>query len=278
MSTLISGSSLFVEANGLNTHLLSYGDKMDTPVIILPGITSPAATAGFLANRISQHGYCVYVPDLRGRGQTDIPPAGSYRMENYAADVAGMIECLDLDKPIIIGHSLGARIAAAYVTTYASKEHGPLVLVDPPLSGPGRSPYPTNLESFMSQLREAKEGTSLNEVRRFYPKWPEKELQIRIDVLPSCDETAIRETHAGFNSEDFFPYWKNITQPCVLLYGGLSPVVTAQGVADLAAANPQISLISVPEAGHMIPWDNEEGFFKILFPALKDLESTCSQP
>jgi len=264
MSITISGESEFVQANGLRHHLLTYGDPGASPLLILPGITSPAATADFLAIRIADLGFRPIVPDIRGRGQTEVPPAGNYTLDHYAADIAGLVGALGLSRPVIIGHSMGARIAAAYVTTYQPQDHDVVVLVDPPISGPERGPYPTSLASFMSQLNEAREGTTLSAVRRFYPKWPERELQIRIDVLPSCDETAVRETHAGFESEDFFPYWRRLTMPAALIYGGESQVVTEDGARDLAAANPLIPVYSVPKAGHMIPWENESGFFKVL--------------
>jgi N-formylmaleamate deformylase len=265
----IAGKSMFVEANGLRHRVLCYGAASDPALMILPGITSPAATADFLAQRISEAGFHVVVPDIRGRGESGRAPSGSYRLEDYALDVNAIVKAMDLVSPILVGHSMGARIAAAYTTTYARDEHALTVLVDPPLSGPGRGSYPTSLESFMQQLTEAKRGTTAEEVRRFYPKWPDREIRIRVDVLASCDETAIRETHAGFEREDFFPYWRELTEPALLIYGADSPVVTGEGARDLAAANPRIAIRSVADAGHMVPWDNENAFFDILLPALQ---------
>jgi len=268
VSVQLSGRSLFVEANGLRHHLRAYGAEGTPAAMLLPGITSPAATADFVAARLARQGFAVYVPDIRGRGETDVPPAGSYTLRHYADDVAGLVTTLELARPVVIGHSMGARIAAAYATEYAPGAHGPVVLVDPPLSGPDRGPYPTSLESFMAQLSEARAGTTIEAVRRFYPKWPERELRLRLEALPSCDETAIRETHAGFESEDFFPYWRALTAPALLIYGLESPVVTARGAEDLHAANPVVPMIGVPGAGHMIPWDNYDGFFEALLPWL----------
>ncbi|MEQ9692371.1 MAG: alpha/beta hydrolase [Bauldia litoralis] len=268
MTVGLAGKSIVLEANDLRHRVLSYGAPDAQPVLLLPGITSPAGTADFLATRIADLGFAVIVPDIRGRGDTDTPPPGNYRLQDYAADVHGIVRELGLVAPIVIGHSMGARIAAAYAVDHAGPEHNLIVLVDPPLSGPGRDPYPTGLDSFMAQLNEAKAGTTVEAVRRFYPKWPERELLLRIELLPTCDETAVRETHAGFEQEDFFPYWRHLAPPTVLLYGADSPVVTAAGVADLAEANPDIPRIAIPEAGHMIPWDNFDGFFKELAPLL----------
>lgn len=268
MSVDISGRSVEVRANGLHHHLLEYGGGERGDVLILPGITSPAATADFIARPISNLGFRVDIPDLRGRGASAVPPAGSYRLSDYAADVSGLIDALGLKQPIIIGHSLGARIAAAYAVLHGPALHGHLVLVDPPTSGPGRGPYPTSRDAFLTQLREAKRGTTADEVRRFYPKWPERELRLRASVLASCDEAAVLETHANFEREDFFEYWKQITRPATLIRGGDSPVVPPKAAADLAAANPSIPIIRVPDAGHMVPWDNFSGFMDVLLPLI----------
>jgi N-formylmaleamate deformylase len=147
-------------------------------------------------------------------------------------------------------------------------DRGHLILVDPPTSGPGRGLYPTSCESFLTQLNEAKRRTSADEVRRFYPKWPQRELQLRAEVLASCDETAVLETHAGFETEDFFSYWARIRRPATLIRGANSPVVPPDAAADLAASNPAVPILRVLDAGHMVPWDNFNGFFQVLVPLL----------
>jgi N-formylmaleamate deformylase len=264
----ISGLGIEVEANGLRHHVLEYGEAGRPDLLILPGITSPAATADFLAVLLAADGYRVHVPDIRGRGRTDRAPSAEYRLTDYAADVAGLVAALGLERPAILGHSMGARIAIAYAALYAPDDHGLLLLVDPPVSGPDRGPYPTSREAFLEQLREAQRGTTADEVRRFYPKWPERELQLRAEVLATCDETAVLETHAGFESEDVFGYWRALRQPALLIRGGDSPVVPEAAAGDLRRANPAIDIVTVPGAGHMVPWDDLPGFLDAVRPAL----------
>ncbi|MCU1618659.1 MAG: N-formylmaleamate deformylase [Modestobacter sp.] len=268
MTVEISGESVEVEANGLRHRVLRYGDPGARDLLVLPGITSPAVTADFLAVRLADLGYRVTVPDARGRGQTDRAPAGGYRMVDYAADVAGLVEALGLASPVVLGHSMGARTAAAYAVLHAPDQHGLSILVDPPVSGPGRGPYPTSWESFAQQLGEAQRGTGPDEVRRFYPKWPLRELQLRAEVLISCDEAAVRESFLGLEEEDFFEYWARLSPPVVLVRGGDSPVVPLSAVADLRRARPDIEIVTVPGAGHMVPWDNLAGFFDAVRPYL----------
>ena len=264
----IAGERVDVQANGLRHSVLRYGREGAPDLLVLPGITSPAVTADFLAVLFSDLGFRVTVIDVRGRGESDRAESGNYRLVDYAADVAGLVEELELETPAIVGHSMGARIAAAYAVRHAPADHGLLVLVDPPTSGPGRGPYPTTREQFLQQLTEAYRGTTADEVRRFYPKWPERELQLRAEVLATCDETAVLETHEGFETEDFFEYWARLTQPVVLIRGGDSPVVPLPAVADLRRARPDIAIHTVPGAGHMVPWDDLPGFLDIVRPAL----------
>lgn len=257
----IRGRSEFVRANGLTHRVLQYGAAAGTSdMLVLPGITSPAVTADFVAVQLAEMGFRVMVADARGRGETDRAPTGQYRLEDYAADVDALVDALELRDPVVLGHSMGARIAAAYAVLHAPQGHGLLVLVDPPVSGPGRGPYPTPRESFVQQLREAQRGTSPEEVRKFYPKWPLRELQLRAEVLATCDETAVLESHEGLETEDFFGYWERLTRPVLLVRGQDSPVVPESAAGDLRRGRPDITIVSVPDAGHMVPWDNLPGF------------------
>lgn len=54
--------------------------------------------------------YRVIAPDSRGHGRTD-NPAGRLAYDLMAEDVAGLIDALDLDRPLVAGYSDGAQIA-----------------------------------------------------------------------------------------------------------------------------------------------------------------------
>jgi N-formylmaleamate deformylase len=244
-----------VEASGLSLHALDFGGD-GPPMLVLPGITSPAITWEFVARELRPEVRPI-VADLRGRGLSD---AGeSYAIDDYAADAHALIGGLDLDRPIVLGHSLGARIAAALAVRHPGSA-GPLILVDPPLSGPGRPPYPTTLEAFLGQLAEAQAGTTAEAVAAHWPGWPPREHELRARWLATCDETAVSETHKGFESDDFLELWKALPEPALLVRGDRSPVVTQEGAEELRDLHPEIEIVSVPDAAHMIPWDNLPGF------------------
>lgn len=254
----VPATSRWVRSGDLRLHVLDYGGD-GVPLVVLPGITSPAVTMDLVAREVTDLVRPI-VLDVRGRGLSD--SGKSYTLEDYADDTVAVIDGLGLDRPLLLGHSMGARIAAV-VAARGVPLRG-TVLVDPPMSGPGRGPYPTTLEAFLGQLEQAQRGTDADEVARSWPRWPRREQELRARWLSSCDAEAVAATHAGFESEDFFTTWPQVPARTVLLYGGESPVVTAAGVAEAAAANPGAELVEVPGAGHMVFWDEQERARRLL--------------
>jgi N-formylmaleamate deformylase len=181
-------------------------------------------------------------------------------LPDYAADLAGLLAQLTLQQPIVIlGHSMGARIAASLAVSHPKSSRA-MILADPPVSGPGGVTYPYPLEFYLEQLRKAKEGTSVEELRRFLPTWTDEQLNDRVEWLPTCDETAIIESHRGLNEEDFFYFWDKINIPLLLLYGQESVVLSEAAAAKLREMNPRAETVRIAKAGHMIPWDNLPDF------------------
>lgn len=251
-----SGTSGYAERDGVRLHYLEYGD--DGPaLVIVPGITSPAITWEWVSEELARE-HRVLTLDVRGRGLSDKPTSG-FTLPEYAEDTIAVIDAAGLDRPIVLGHSMGARIVAALGVLHRARV-GPLVLVDPPLTGPGRGPYPTSLEAFMDQLEKARAGATVDEIREYFPSWTDEQLQQRLEWLPTCDETAVAETWRNFHDEDVFPYLSELEPPVLFMYGGESPVIPAAAVPEVERTNPRLEIVRVPGAGHMIPWDNLEGF------------------
>lgn len=261
----VPATSRWVRSGSVRLHVLDYGPSDGVPVVVLPGITSPAVTMDFVARELTDL-VRPLVLDVRGRGLSDDAP--DYDLGSYAADVEAVVDGLGLRDPILFGHSMGARIAARVTATRPLRG---AVLADPPLSGPGRAPYPTTLDAFLGQLAQARRGTDADEVARSWPRWPRREQELRARWLSSCSRSAIAATHAGFESEDFFADWPKVPAPAYFLYGGASPVVTAAGAAEAAERNPSAELVEIPGAGHMIFWDEPEAALGALREALRKL-------
>ncbi|MDW5595026.1 alpha/beta hydrolase [Conexibacter stalactiti] len=254
----LGAASAWVEGT-VRLHALDYGGDRP-PLVVLPGITSPAVTWDFVVAELRDVVRPV-VLDLRGRGLSDA--AASYALDDYAGDVEATVHALGLDRPLLLGHSLGARIAAA-VAVRGNVALAGTIAIDPPLSGPGRGGYPTPRAAFVQQLAEGRAGTTADAVARHYPAWPRAELALRARWLRTCDEAAVLESHARFAEEDFFAIWPDVPAPAAVIRGADSPVVTPADASDLTAANPAAPVVAVAGAGHMVPWDRRDEFIAAL--------------
>ncbi|WP_406280371.1 alpha/beta fold hydrolase [Embleya sp. NBC_00896] len=264
----LPADSRWVRSGEVRLHVLDYGGDLP-PLVVLPGITSPAVALDFVARELTDLVRPIVV-DVRGRGLSDAGAA--YGLDDYASDteaiIAGLGPDLGPDRPLLAGHSMGARIAAA-VAVRSKADIAGTVLVDPPMSGPGRALYPTTAEVFLAQLRQAQQGTDADEVALSWPRWPRREQELRASWLASCGQEAILASHRGFETEDFFDLWPSVQGPTALLYGADSPVVTGEGAAEARRANPDALYTVIPDAGHMVFWDNPPAAVEALRAALR---------
>ncbi|WP_174908263.1 alpha/beta fold hydrolase [Burkholderia diffusa] len=261
-STFLYGAN--VRANGIRQHYLRYGGatgaRASRPAIVLiPGITSPAITWGFVGD-VFGAAFDTYVLDVRGRGLSDASPSLDYGLDAQADDVAALVAALGLPRTSLVGHSMGARIAArAALRGIGGLES--VVLVDPPVSGPNRRDYPGKLPWYIDSMALARAGTDAEGMRTFCPTWTDAELQLRAEWLHTCDERAVRTSYEGFHTDDFHADAARLTVPSLLITAGRGDVVRDDDVAELQRATPSMRHVRVPDAGHMIPWDNAAGFY-----------------
>lgn len=255
MAALLYGANIY--ANNIRQHYLRYGGK-GQPLLLIPGITSPAITWGFVAEALAE-AFDVYVLDVRGRGLSESGPHLAYDLDTYAADVAAIIAGLELKDCIVLGHSMGARIALRLGHNVPANI-ARMILVDPPVSGPERREYPAKLPWYVDSIRQSLKGMSAEEMRAFCPTWTDEQLQLRAEWLHTCDEAAVVETFERFHTEDIHQDVPHLPCPALLIVATRGGVILTQDEDELRSLSPRLSVARVPDAGHMIPWDNIKGF------------------
>lgn len=255
-----------VIANGVRLHYVRLGAGRP-PLVLLPGITSPAATWEFVAERLATRND-VYVLDNRGRGLSQGGAGLGHRLDDYAADTEGMIRAVGLDRPAILGHSMGARIAIRLAARRPAAI-GKLVLADPPVSGPGRRPYPIPIEFYLDSIRAVSRGLGYEEMKKGLP-WSDEHLEMRMEWLPTCDETAIVESHKSFHEEEIHADLPKINAPTFLIYAERGGTVSEDDAEELVRSIANARKLRIDGAGHMIPWDRLDAFVEAVHGFLGD--------
>jgi N-formylmaleamate deformylase len=260
VSTFIHGGN--VQANGIRQHYLRYGGARHAgrpALILIPGITSPAITWGFVAERLGQH-FDTYVLDARGRGLSSTGPELDYSVDTCADDISVFVAAMGIEQYHLVGHSMGARFAVRSAVRH-SRGLQRLVLIDPPVSGPGRREYPSKLPWYVDSIRQAQQGMDAEAMRAFCATWTEEQLQLRAEWLHTCYEPAIVRAFNDFHEVDFHHDLPHLPVPALLMVAERGGVILAEDEAEIVDLQPAIEIVHVADAGHMIPWDNLEGFF-----------------
>jgi N-formylmaleamate deformylase len=257
MSNFLYGAN--IHANGIRQHYLRYGGK-GQPLLIVPGITSPAITWGFIAERFSKH-FDTYVLDVRGRGLSSTGPDLAYDIDSCADDIIEFTKELGLKDYILVGHSMGARFGIKALAR-GDKNMGKLVLVDPPVSGPNRREYPSKLPWYVDSIRAATKGCDLNVMREYCATWSDEQLSLRAEWLHTCYEPAIVDAFNGFHEDDIHQDISSISIPTLLMVAENGGVILPEDEDEIQGLLPSIKINAIKDAGHMIPWDNFDGFFE----------------
>jgi pimeloyl-ACP methyl ester carboxylesterase len=117
-----------VRAKGLGIAIqLAVWKGNGKPILCIHGLTANSRFWDCLASALSPR-HKVIAMDLRGRGLSDKPPTG-YSIDHHCKDVLALMDDLGLERPVLMGHSLGAFISLVF-TAQNPKRVDRLILVD----------------------------------------------------------------------------------------------------------------------------------------------------
>jgi N-formylmaleamate deformylase len=264
-STFLYGAN--VRANGIRQHYLRYGGK-GPALLIVPGITSPAITWDFVGQRLGEQ-FDVYIIDVRGRGLSEAGDHLDYGINALGADAAAFAKAVGLTDYGMIGHSMGGRIVPRAVARYGATP-SKIMLVDPPMNGPGRRGFPQTDAWFTDQIEAGARGDmTIDQMRQYFPRWSDEHLLLRTEWIHTCDPRAIIQIRKDFLEDDFHAELPSIQQPMLVIAAGQADLILPEEQAELESLNPNIKTIRLDHVGHMVPWDDLDGFVKLVVEFFK---------
>src|SRR5579863_730180 len=224
-----------VTVDDITLHVVQWGvdREQSVPIICVHGLTANAFCFQSLADNLSHH-HRVIAYDLRGRGDSDKPERG-YSVPIHAQDLAQLIDRLGLERPIVIGHSLGAMIALYFTAHYPDKIRK-LVLIDAGLPLPWKTveEQPAWLTAAINRL-----GTPVPSYAEYIarlklapflgPYWNEYvDLYYEHDVYHADDDSvrakclraAAIEEGTHYDEAQPEQQWANVQVPTLLLRAG----------------------------------------------------------
>jgi pimeloyl-ACP methyl ester carboxylesterase len=133
----------FVYDNGVRIHYYHAISQPGKQVIVMVhGVTDNGLCWTTLTWKL-QNSYDIYMLDTRGHGLSD-PFTPSDDGETLIKDVVGFVKAMNFNKPILIGHSMGAATVMRVGAEYPGLARA-IIMLDPFITGSiGRGPGSTN--------------------------------------------------------------------------------------------------------------------------------------
>ena len=139
-----------VKINGIKIHYYrSQGGKQ--AIVLMHGATDNGLCWARTAHKLAER-YDVIMPDAQGHGLSDRLQPG-YSFDSQTTQAAGLIKELGIDKPIIMGHSMGAGTTSSIAMEYPALPKA-IILEDPAWGM--FPPTPENLEENKKRHQEIK--------------------------------------------------------------------------------------------------------------------------
>jgi pimeloyl-ACP methyl ester carboxylesterase len=124
-------SNHFAYVNGVRLHYYHAVPAPGKPVIVMVhGVTDNGLCWTTLTWKL-QDDYDIYMLDTRGHGLSD-PFTPSDDGETLIKDVVGFVQAMDFDKPILMGHSMGAATVMRLGSEYPDLARA-IIMLDPGL-------------------------------------------------------------------------------------------------------------------------------------------------
>ncbi|HEX4837788.1 MAG TPA: alpha/beta hydrolase [Solirubrobacteraceae bacterium] len=243
----------FIDVLGLRTRYLVRGSG--PPVLVLHGWGASIEAVHPIVTGLSPAA-TVYALDLPGFGQSDLPPT-PWGVEDYQAFVAAFLDALAIERPAIVGHSNGGRIAIRMASTEPARASR-LVLVDSAGIRPKRT------LRWYRRVAMAKIG---KQAARFLGGPGERLRSLLVARAASADYAAagaMRPTLVKLVNADLRPFMPRIGLPTLLVWGSRDTDTPLSAAREMERLIPDAGLVVLDGAGHYSYLDQPARFARIV--------------
>ena len=264
-----------VKIEGINIHYYRTGGNKP-PFILLHGATDNGLCWTVTAERLSER-YDVIMPDAQGHGLSDRLD-DSFTSQSHITQVAGLVRELNIEDPLIMGHSMGAGTAVGVAVAYPELPKG--IILEDPAWGPMAKPRPMDdqgkIDDFRKALKQLNES-SLEEIiqegHNTNPTWSDDEIVVWAKSKQQFDPALFSKPIISERSyEELVP---EIKCPTLLITAedGLVPEEVAQHAAEIWKSDSPFRQVRIKGAGHNIRREQFTAFYKAVTDFLQKINA-----
>jgi pimeloyl-ACP methyl ester carboxylesterase len=264
-----------IQLGGIDIHYVRTGGAKP-PLVFVHGMTDDALYWSRVARALEGE-YDVIMYDARGHGRSGAPPEG-YAPADHAADLGDVIRSLELGRPAVVGHSMGATTVAAAAAATPELLRC-IVLVDPPwrpVGAPGDAAqlqaYAEGWRADVLAMQQCQREELVARCRNENPGWQEEDCEL----WANSKQLVRPQVFSGF--VPMMAPWQataaRIACPALLVTGEprLGGIVTPDTAEQFAQLVPGAQVVTVGGAGHAIHRDQLETCVEVLRRFLREYQ------
>lgn len=247
-----------VDSGGVNVHYYRAGVAGKEPLLLAHGFTDNGLCWQRVVEALEPDFDLVMV-DSRNHGKSGDGPAS---LDLLAQDMAAVVTQLQLRQVAVLGHSMGANVAACFAGAYPELVTR-LLLEDPAwfakLGDPAHAPARNKaFRDYAAKLSEQSNAEILAAGKQQHPLWDDAEFVHWV--------TANTQVRASAMEQVDFGDWKllvpKIVCPTLLIYaaGDRDGIVSHETAERVQALNPGIALHHIADGGHNLRREQFAGF------------------
>lgn len=259
----VPGVPMVVVDSGVTLSCEEQGATGGPTVVLLPGPTDSWRSYEPVLASLPERFRCVAV-SLRGHGDSSQPETG-YRIQDLASDVVPLLDALDIERAVLVGHS-GSCLVARRVTLDAPDRVAGLLLEASPTTLRGNADLLHFVDSVVSELSDPIDREF---ARSFIADTATDDLapellDLLVDELLKVPVVAWKEMFASLLGYDDTTELSQVKAPVMLVWGDADPLVPREMQEALVRRLTSAELTVYPGAGHTPRWEEPERFARDL--------------
>jgi pimeloyl-ACP methyl ester carboxylesterase len=252
----------YVQANGIRIHYWRTGGNK--PALVLAHGSSDDGLCWTNLAKEFQNDFDIIMFDARGHGLSD-PPTASDPPDVQVEDLAGLIKELKLNKPILMGHSMGSASVAHFAAKYPDVPRA-VILEDPALVRPATPTAPSQAtpESRRANIlarNNTSEESLVDGCMKNSPKWGRSECEY---WAPSNrrhhPDTALVNNAKRPPMSDLLP---RIAAPTLILKADADDALKKQN-EQVAGLLKKGQIVHIKGAGHNVRREGKEETIRVM--------------
>lgn len=219
--------------------------------LLLHGLTSAGSTWWRTAAALTEVGFTVVAPDLRGHGAS---PSGDFMsLDEMGDDVRLLGNGWDL----LIGHSLGGAVAAVVIDAdpdFAKR----VILEDPAID--------SNVTARFLEDSPPLQNPTVAAVAALNPGWLPRDVELKVEALLACGPEIADRVLRDAAPWDVWPWILAADNPMLIVGADtkVGSLVSEEREVEIAANPSATRFVRIPGAGHSMHRDAFDRFFDLV--------------